>query len=112
MGAPGRWTAPRRWCVAPRYQIPDEALERAFLAQLGEAGLITRSAGIQMQVTLVVGHRVRARLFDQLSIQAQVALVPNEDVEIVPGSHLRWDSAEEYAVRIHVGLIHFIPDSL
>src|SRR5205823_1625833 len=24
-------------------------------------------------------------------VQFQIALVPNEDVEVVPGSHLRWD---------------------
>ncbi len=33
------------------------------------------------------------------SIQLQIALVPSSDVEIVPGSHLRWDTDEEYAIR-------------
>lgn len=33
------------------------------------------------------------------SVQLQVALVPSSDVEVVPGSHLRWDSPAEYAIR-------------
>lgn len=33
------------------------------------------------------------------SIQLQVALVPSDDVEVVPGSHLRWDTPAEYAIR-------------
>jgi hypothetical protein len=33
------------------------------------------------------------------SIQMQIALVPSEDSEYVPGSHLRWDTEEEYRVR-------------
>lgn len=32
-------------------------------------------------------------------VQLQIALVPSEDVEYVPGSHLRWDSDAEYYVR-------------
>ena len=35
----------------------------------------------------------------QPSIQLQIALVPSEDSEYVPGSHLRWDTPEEYYVR-------------
>jgi hypothetical protein len=31
--------------------------------------------------------------------QIQIALVPSDDVEIVPGSHLRWDTDDEYAIR-------------
>lgn len=34
-----------------------------------------------------------------LSVQMQIALVPSEDVEYVPGSHLRWDTPEEYRIR-------------
>jgi len=34
-----------------------------------------------------------------LGLQLQVALVPSDDVEYVPGSHLRWDTPEEYAIR-------------
>jgi hypothetical protein len=32
-------------------------------------------------------------------MQLQVALAPSEDIEIVPGSHLRWDTPAEYAIR-------------
>jgi ectoine hydroxylase-related dioxygenase (phytanoyl-CoA dioxygenase family) len=32
-------------------------------------------------------------------IQLQLALVPSEDSEVVPGSHLRWDTDEEYRIR-------------
>ena len=82
-----------------------EEQEQLFLQQLRSSGLITRSAGIQMQI----------------------ALVPNDDVELVPGSvcpnafsregygltlprgpsqHLRWDTAEEYHVRCADGRQH------
>jgi ectoine hydroxylase-related dioxygenase (phytanoyl-CoA dioxygenase family) len=33
------------------------------------------------------------------SIQMQIALIPSDDVEYVPGSHLRWDTSAEYAIR-------------
>lgn len=33
------------------------------------------------------------------SVQLQVALVESDDVEYVPGSQLRWDTEEEYAIR-------------
>ena len=33
------------------------------------------------------------------AVQLQIALVPSEDVEVVPSSHLRWDTAEEFAIR-------------
>jgi ectoine hydroxylase-related dioxygenase (phytanoyl-CoA dioxygenase family) len=32
-------------------------------------------------------------------IQMQIALAPTEDIEYVPESHLRWDSAEEFQIR-------------
>ncbi len=32
-------------------------------------------------------------------IQLQLALVPTEDAEVVPGSHLRWDTDVEYRIR-------------
>jgi hypothetical protein len=32
-------------------------------------------------------------------VQLQVALLPSDDVEVVPGSHLRWDTPEEHALR-------------
>jgi ectoine hydroxylase-related dioxygenase (phytanoyl-CoA dioxygenase family) len=31
--------------------------------------------------------------------QFQIALVPSDDVEYVPGSHLRWDTPAEFAIR-------------
>ncbi|MEZ4737637.1 MAG: phytanoyl-CoA dioxygenase family protein [Caldilineaceae bacterium] len=31
--------------------------------------------------------------------QMQIALVPSDDIEYVPGSHLRWDTPAEYAIR-------------
>ena len=36
----------------------------------------------------------------------QIALVPNDDVELVAGSHLRYDTAAEYAVRMADGQSH------
>jgi ectoine hydroxylase-related dioxygenase (phytanoyl-CoA dioxygenase family) len=39
-------------------------------------------------------------------MQLQIALVPSEDIEVVPGSHLRWDMPEEYAIRKADGGAH------
>ena len=33
------------------------------------------------------------------SVQVQIALVPSSDFEVVPGSHIRWDTPDEYAIR-------------
>lgn len=33
----------------------------------------------------------------------QIALAPSADIEVVPGSHLRWDTPEEYAIRKAAG---------
>lgn len=33
------------------------------------------------------------------SVQMQIALIPSDDVEFVPGSHQRWDTEAEYAIR-------------
>jgi len=33
-------------------------------------------------------------------LQFQIALVESEDLEYVPGSHLRWDTEEEFAIRL------------
>lgn len=33
------------------------------------------------------------------AVQVQIALVPSADLEYVPGSHLRWDTDAEYAIR-------------
>ncbi len=40
------------------------------------------------------------------SFQLQVALVPSDDVEVVPGSHLRWDTPGEFAIRHGDGQRH------
>ncbi len=40
------------------------------------------------------------------SIQLQIALVPSSDIEIVPGTHLRWDTDEEYAIRCADGRVN------
>jgi ectoine hydroxylase-related dioxygenase (phytanoyl-CoA dioxygenase family) len=39
-------------------------------------------------------------------LQLQMALVPSEDAEVVPGSHLRWDTPEEYHIRKDDGGAH------
>lgn len=39
-------------------------------------------------------------------MQLQIALVPSEDIEVVPASHLRWDTPEEYAIRKADGGAH------
>ena len=59
-----------------QFLIPDEAGERHFIEGSAATGVV---------------HRHGAQL--------QLALVPNDDVELVAGSHVRWDSAEEYLVR-------------
>jgi len=45
----------------------------------------------------------REKIFSQVdfgkSVQLQVALVESDDVEFVPGSHLRWDTDVEYDIR-------------
>jgi hypothetical protein len=66
------------WHRDSQFTVPVEEQERTFLSELLAGGVIERSAGIQMQV----------------------ALVANDDVELVPGSHRRWDTAEEYRVRM------------
>ena len=33
------------------------------------------------------------------SVQMQIALIPSDDIEFVPGSHQRWDTDDEYAIR-------------
>jgi hypothetical protein len=60
------------WHRDSQYMTPDENSERAMLLAGGDSG-----DGVQLQV----------------------ALVPSDDVEVVPGSHLRYDTPEELAIR-------------
>jgi hypothetical protein len=46
------------------------------------------------------------------ALQFQIALVANDDLELVPGSHLRWDTAEEYAIRRADGGIHSLSNAM
>jgi ectoine hydroxylase-related dioxygenase (phytanoyl-CoA dioxygenase family) len=39
-------------------------------------------------------------------MQLQIALTPSDDIEVVPGSHLRWDTSGEYAIRKADGGAH------
>ena len=81
------------WHSDAQFVIPDEADEKQFLEEEAASGIGQYSAGIQMQV----------------------ALVANEDVQLVPGSHLRWDTPEEYTVRCADGRKHSkseMPNSL
>jgi hypothetical protein len=71
------------WHRDSQFLIPDEADERQFIEEQ-VASKLTHSHGVQMQI----------------------ALVPNDDVELVKGSHLRWDNEEEYAVRCADGRAH------
>ena len=51
----------------------------------------------------------RARLAGdafQNCIQLQIALVPSADAEVVPGSHLRWDTPEEWEIRLKDNKAH------
>lgn len=34
------------------------------------------------------------------AMQMQIVLLPSDHAEVVPGSHLRWDTPEEYAIRL------------
>jgi hypothetical protein len=60
------------WHRDSQYMTSDESLEKELVLGGGDTG-----AGVQLQV----------------------ALVPSDDVEIVAGSHLRYDTPEEYAIR-------------
>jgi hypothetical protein len=60
------------WHRDSQFHHPDEAEEKVTIAAGGS-----------------VGH----------AVQLQVALVPSADVEVVPASHLRWDTPPEYAIR-------------
>ena len=58
------------WHRDSQFMTPDDEAEKGMLANPGFGGC-----------------------------QMQVALVPSDDVEYVPGSHLRWDAPEEYEIR-------------
>jgi ectoine hydroxylase-related dioxygenase (phytanoyl-CoA dioxygenase family) len=60
------------WHRDSQYETSDEASEKELVLSGGDTG-----AGVQLQV----------------------ALVPSDDVEIVAGSHLRWDTPQELAIR-------------
>ena len=45
-------------------------------------------------------------------VQLQIALVPSDDVELVRGSHLRWDTAEEWRIRLGDGRAHASSDHM
>mgnify|MGYP001234141538 CR=1 FL=1 len=67
------------WHRDSQFHCPDEADEQEMIRRGGAGGT---------------------------SIQLQVALVPSDDVEVVPGSHLRWDTPDEYAIRRADGGTH------
>lgn len=60
------------WHRDSQFSTPDEEKEKALIEERSKS-----TAGIQMQI----------------------ALWPSDDVEYVPGSHLRWDTPEEYYIR-------------
>ena len=60
------------WHRDSQFHHPDEHEEQAAMAAGGE-----------------LGH----------SVQLQIALVASDDVEVVPGSHRRWDTEAEYIIR-------------
>jgi hypothetical protein len=59
------------WHRDTQFTIPDPAEERAVIER------VCRETGAQVQI----------------------ALVPSQDIQVVPGSHLRWDTPEEFAIR-------------
>lgn len=67
------------WHRDSQFGEPDDEKERAVIAKVGNAGT---------------------------SIQMQIALAPSDDIEYVPGSHLRWDTPAEYAIRKADGGAH------
>ena len=59
------------WHRDSQFHHPDEDEEQAAIAAGGELGR---------------------------SVQLQIALAPSDDVEVVPGSHKRWDTEAEYTI--------------
>lgn len=66
------------WHRDTQFYIPDEKAERETIERVGV----------------------------QSGAQLQVALVPSQDIQVVPGSHLRWDTPAEYAIRRGNGFAH------
>lgn len=60
------------WHRDSQFSAPDDVAEQEILTKLSRSGT---------------------------SIQMQIALAPSDDVEYVPGSHLRWDTPAEYQIR-------------
>lgn len=60
------------WHRDSQFTTPNDEAEQAVLTKAAEAGN---------------------------SVQMQIALVPSDDIELVPGSHRRWDTPAEYAIR-------------
>ena len=71
------------WHRDSQFLIPSEDLERGFLEQQSANGLI-----------------------NAMGLQMQIALLPSDDIELVKGSHARWDTPDEYAVRHADGGAH------
>jgi len=69
---PGGIDLDGNWHRDSQFSARDDEAEKAMLTAAGDGG-----SGMQFQI----------------------ALVPSDDIEIVPGSHLRWDTAEDYAIR-------------
>ena len=80
---PTRTSEAGKWHRDCQFLLPEEADERRALEQLASSQLV-HARGCQMQV----------------------ALCKNDDVELVRGSHLRWDRPEEYQVRCADGRSH------
>lgn len=57
-----------------------------------DAQFMTKSDDEEKQMVLNAGDGGNG-------MQLQIALLPSEDIEVVPASHLRWDTPEEYAIR-------------
>ncbi|MEE2657312.1 MAG: phytanoyl-CoA dioxygenase family protein [Candidatus Latescibacterota bacterium] len=60
------------WHRDSQFHCPDEDDEKALIVSGGDSGT---------------------------SLQLQIPLLDSDDVEVVPGSHLRWDTDAEYAIR-------------
>lgn len=73
------------WHRDSQFTTPDEETEKATFHRIAD-GLRQEKKGT--------------------SLQLQIALVPSDDSEYVPGSHLRWDNEEEYFIRRAEGFKH------